>query len=261
MPSRWFVPIPGIDPQRVKLEFVHAAFSRWFDQTPQDHAANDKPYVVSPLTDHHGKTGVEIATLTDDAERRLWQGIGRGDPIRLGNQLRRVGQPTRLYADSWEALEEDRGEHRWSLDFLTPTTFRTGNRSTPLPAVAPIMTALSRSWEQWSGRATRGYDPRVDTDLWVSDLDLRSTVLRLSIRGRNGQAQPITFSCCLGRLVLRCDHPSTAVRLAPLVRLAAYAGVGSMRGKGLGVTRVSAHGSTRRIGASVPTADPDESAG
>lgn len=245
MPSRWFVPIPGIDAVRVKLEFVHAAFSGWFDRSSQEHAAKDKPYTVSPLTDYRGRIGVEIATMTDDAELRLWQGIESADPVRLGNQIRRVGRATRLHAQSWEALEEDREEGQWTLEFVTPTTFRSGNRSTPLPSVAPILSGLSRSWDLWSGRASRGYDPRVDSDIWVTDLDLKSTVIRLHIGDKHGGNGLITLSASLGSLSLRCDDRATAARLAPLIRLAAYAGVGSMRGKGLGVTRVSTHGSRR----------------
>ena len=59
MPCRWFVPVLGVDPQRVRLEHVHAAFTRWFDRTPAEHSAGDKPYTVSPLTrDDRGVVGV-----------------------------------------------------------------------------------------------------------------------------------------------------------------------------------------------------------
>lgn len=249
MPSRWFVPIRGVDATRVRLEFTHAAFSRWFDRSGAEHAANDKPYAVSPLTDYKGRVGAEISTLTDDAERRLWAAIEADTPIRLGTQTRQIGRPARLHTTTWGGMAaEAAGEREWTLEFVTPTTFRSGDRSSPLPTLPTVMGGLSRAWNLWSGLDRREYDPRVDGALWVSDLDLRSTLIELEIRDRHGALKPIHLSCCLGALTLRCDDPATAARVAPLIRLAAYAGVGSMRGKGLGVVRVHTWVGGRRQG-------------
>lgn len=239
MPSRWFVPINGIDPTGVKLEFIHAAFSRWFDRSPAEHAATDKPYSVSPLTDFRDVVGVEIATLTDDAQRRLWEAIDVQAPIRLGSQTRRLGRPALLQTATWNELAAPaQGERQWELEFVTPTTFRSGDRSSPLPTLSTIMEGLSRAWNMWSGLDDRGYNPRVDGALWVTDLDLNSTVIQLGIRDQRGVGKQVLLSGCLGTLTLRCDQPETADRVVPLIRLAAYSGVGSMRGKGLGVVRV-----------------------
>lgn len=239
MPSRWFVPVAGVDPHRARLEFVHAAFSGWFDHSSAEHAANDKPYAVSPLTDHQGRVGVEIATLTDEAERRMWQAIESGTPVRLGNQVRRVGRAVRLHHESWEDLAEcGSRERRWTIELVTPTTFRSGDRSSPLPCVPTLLGGPARAWNLWSGFDQRDIDARRDGALWVSDLDLRSTPVELTIRDRNGQPKSIHLSGALGALALRCDDPSTATRVGPLIRLAAYSGVGSMRGKGLGVVRI-----------------------
>ena len=249
MPNRWFVPVPGVDPHRVKLEHVHAAFSGWFDSNVHEHDANDKPYTVSPLTDLRGQVGVEIATLTDEAERRLQSAVSGGAPVRLGNQTRAVGRPQAVLAQSWDELEACTGGSRWTLELVTPTTFRSGDRSSPLPVVSTIMTGLARSWNLWSGRENRSFDLRADGGLWVSDLDLRSTMLRLKIRQRD-----VHLSCVLGSLTLRCDDRETADRVAPLLRLTPYAGVGSMRGKGLGVVRLHEERASRAM-ARVPPKD------
>lgn len=262
MPSRWFVPISGIDPSRVRLDFVHAAFSGWFDRTPEEHAANDKPHTVSPLTDYRGRIGVEIATLTDDTDARLWETVERAPQVRLGNQWRTVGKPVRLQHATWRDLATAGTERQWELEFVTPTTFRSGDRSSPLPTVPTIMSGLARSWNRWSGLDPRPTAPAGFSSVWVSDLDLTSTMLQLQIGGGRGASQTVNLSCCLGKLTLRCDDPEAAAHFAPLIRLAAYAGVGSMRGKGLGVTRVRPMvRSTHRASHAPRSAAPSASAG
>ncbi len=249
MPERWFVPVTGVDSTRVRLDFVHAAFSRWFDDNDGDHEANEKPYAISPMTEYAGRVGVEIATLTASAAGRV--ATREGSTIRLGNQIRPVGTPWLMHTASWDDLVERRPEREWTFELVTPTTFRSGDRSSPLPSVATILRGLYRSWSTWSTvpDADVGYDARLDTAVWVSDLDLRSAVVPLTVRGRKDT--PVHLSGSLGRLALRCDDPATAARVTPLMHLAPYAGFGSMRGKGLGVVRLA-----RAVPFQTPVATP-----
>lgn len=256
MPDRWFVPVAGVEPDRVRLEHVHAAFSRWFDRSPVEHAANDKPYTVSPLTrDPRGQVGVEIATLTDTAEKRLHEAGMDGATVRLGNRTRPVGTPRHLIGHSWAQLAANTTDGRWQLEFVTPTTFRSGDRSSPLPQVGTIMDGLSHTWNTWSDtrietseEGTDVIDCRADAPadvggwgaVWASDVDLRSVTVSVRVRRQDGTFQPITVSGALGSLTLRCDEPVAAAHAGPLLRLAAYCGVGGMTGKGFGVTRVRA---------------------
>lgn len=240
MPTRWFVPVPQLDPGRVRLEHVHAAFSGWFDRDEVEHAANTKPYTVSPLTVFQGQTGVEIATLTEQAGRQLREASGPGSRVRLGNQTRPVGRPRRLLASRWEELERAPFEDRWTLDVLTPATFRSGDRSSPLPSVATIVGGLARVWNRWSGLSPRQPSAAVLGAAWVSDLELRSEVVPLAVGKRSGEHQRVHLSGSVGSLSLRCDRPEVAAQVAPLLRLAPYAGIGSMRATGLGVVRMRA---------------------
>lgn len=248
MPTRWFVPVARVDPQRVRVEYIHAAFSRWFDHDHAEHSANTKPYSVSPLTAQHGPIGVEIATLTDAADGQLREASAPGRQIRLGNQTRDVGVPRRLFAARWDDLEREPYEGRWTLDLLTPATFRSGDRSSPLPSSATILAGLARSWNRWSGLAPRQLTPQQLAAVWVSDLDLRSDLVPLTIRGHSGKTQQIRMSGALGSITLRCDDPDVCRLVAPLFRLAPYAGIGSMRAKGLGVARLRARSHNGRPG-------------
>lgn len=242
MPSRWFVPVVGVDPRRVKLEHVHAAFTRWFDRSAAEHGAGDKPYTVSPLTrDDRGVVGVEIATLTAVAHARLHEAAQEGASIRLGSQTRPVGRPRLMLEESWSSLAGHERDARWELHFVTPATFRSGDRSSPMPQVTTIMAGLRRAWGLWSDVERAPEDnPAPWRALWVSDIDLRSSTLSLAVRRRDGSPQSIVLSGSLGTLTLRCDDPTTASQVGPLIRLAAFTGVGGMTAKGLGVTRVRA---------------------
>lgn len=238
MPSRWFVPVPGIKPEFTRLEFVHGAFTRWFDTTEAEHNAGLKPYAVSPLVnDGRGVVGVEIATLTAKATDRLKAAATSGRQVRLGNQWRGVGAPRLLHQESWASLAEHRQDTQWRLEFATPVTFRSGDRSSPLPAVATMLRGLTQAWNAWGEVPARETD-RLAGAVWVSDLDLASTVTRLRIGRRDGGATAVHVSGCTGTLTIRCDDAATAAVAGPLWRLAAYTGIGSMTLKGFGVTRV-----------------------
>ena len=240
MPSRWLVPLPGLRAQGVQLAFVHAAVSRWFDYTSPEHHANEKPYTVSPLVDvPHVGVGVEVATLTEEAERRMGEWLDRGERLRLGAQVVQVGGPQLVVRRSWAELAQWRGEHGWRLVFQTPTTFRTGDRSSPLPTPATILRGLATAWSTWSDAPHDLGDPRrVSKGLWVSALDLRSEQVPVRVSAARGGSAGFTVSGSTGVIELRCATAETAGRVAPLLRLASYTGVGSMTRKGLGVTTV-----------------------
>lgn len=239
MPSRWWVSLPGVKPEYVKLHHVHAAVSAWFDRTEDEHRSGTKPYALSPLSGEPGDIGIEVATLTDEATRRLSEATSEGQHIRLGNQIRDLHGARLLHSESWEALAACRDDREWRLEFATPTTFRSGDRSSPLPHPVTILRTLGRTWDAWSPLTRSSPEPPW-TSVWVSDLDLQSQVLEITTQARSTEAKiPLTVSGCLGTITLRCDDPKVAEAAGPLLALAAYAGVGSMTRKGLGVTRVS----------------------
>lgn len=244
MPSRWWVPLPGVKPEYVKLHHVHAAVSAWFDRNEAEHRSGTKPYALSPLGGEPGDIGLEVATLTDEATRRLVESTREGRQIRLGNQIRELHGARLLHSESWEALAARHDEREWRLEFATPTTFRSGDRSSPLPHPVTILRTLGRTWDAWSPIPRLTSEPPW-TSVWVSDLDLQSQVLEIATQARSSDAQiPVTVSGCVGTLTMRCDDPPIAAAAGPLLTLAAYAGVGSMTRKGLGVTRVTSRSTT-----------------
>ena len=229
MPSRWWVPVTGVSPERVTLEQVHGAISSWFDNTPGEHAAAIKPYSVSPLSGASPQLGIEVSVLTPEAVTRLRQSAIAGGQIRLGGQIGRLGTAIQRAEQSWDALSVPTGAHSWELEFLTPTTFRRRDRSSPWPAPAAVLRGLSESWGAWSQLPRRDLTHQDADSVWVSDMA--------------GQSHPMTLagtriSGFVGRVRYQCDDPTLAVVVDPLFRLAPFCGVGSAKAKGLGVTRL-----------------------
>lgn len=245
MPSRWFVPLLGLDPNQVRLEHLHAAFSAWFDDNAVEHAAGEKPYCISPLTLDCGQIGVLIGTLNSHAEGRVAQPSRH--TVRLANQTCRVGAPRRVAGGSWTELAGATQSRSWVLKLLTPATFRSGDRSSPLPNVATLIAGLARAWRTWCPDPgmldvpdASGPSNTRSGRLWVSDLELRSAVLPLRVGGRSGESHTIHLSGVTGSLTLRAVDGATARWAGPLLHLAPFCGVGSMRGKGLGLVDVVA---------------------
>lgn len=250
VPGRFFIPVARVRPEFVKLSHVHAAFSSWFDHTDREHVAGHKPYAISPLTGsgRGGDIGVEVATFTPEASARFAQAAATRDEVRLGNQTRRVGVPRVLHETSWVDLAAQHSDDAWRLDVVTPMTFRWGDRTSPLPQLETIFGALGHAWGTWSDAPLPG--PGVEAAAracWVSTVELTTEQLTIAVRARHPRgAVEVTVRGSVGLLEVRCADSAAAATAGPLLRLAAYTGLGSMTRKGLGVTRVQARSRRRR---------------
>lgn len=239
MPSRWWIPLDGLGDPHVPLQYVHAAFSRWFDRSSSEHHEGDKPYTISPVAGGRHGLGVEIATLTPDAAVRLATAAETHPTVRLGRVAARVGTPTCIRERTWSELAASTGGRRWRLDFVTPVTFRSGDRASPAPNALTILEGLSRVWHTWSDVALPHAQARV-AHAWISDLELRSQVIALPVRARRRDGTVnVTVSAATGHIVIRTSHRDAAAVVGPLLALAEYSGVGGFTRKGLGVTRVT----------------------
>ncbi|MFT4216351.1 MAG: hypothetical protein QM619_04080 [Micropruina sp.] len=168
MPTRWWIPLDGARPEQVKLEHVHAAVSRWFDRTVENHAAGVKPYAISPLArGDDGRVGFEVSTLTAFAENLLEIATAPPATVRLGGDQVMVGRPIRVADESWESLAEPSGADRWDLEFVTPVTFRHGHRASPLPVAGAVLRGLLTSWNALSGFPERELTRQQSDDVWV----------------------------------------------------------------------------------------------
>ena len=214
------------------MEHVHAAVSSWFDLLPGEHDAKTKPFAVSPLRhadDTVDRLGFEVGVLSPEAGERLADATGPGSTIRLGARTVPLGERSCIARESWTELAVPSGRRTWTLEFLTPVTFRKGDRSTPLPVPASLLRGLQDSWNAFSGQPPRTLSRAQVDDIWVSEISGRSETLRVS---------GVTLSGFVGQVQLRCGDPAVAEAVDPLLRTATYCGIGSAKAKGLGVVRL-----------------------
>lgn len=243
VPSTFFVPLSGIDPP-VRPEHLHAFFSRWFDSagaaTEDAHHAKVKPYTISPLAPRRGGIGVEISVLTDEAERRLLETARMGGTLRLGRRVGGFGVPVREAQVPWDAVRAGPVQRRWRVTFLTPTTFRTGERTSPFPSPPVVLRAPTVAWRAFSGLPPVDVSPTESASVWVSDLALRTE--HIGVRARRPDGPPATklVPGVVGTITYRCDEPDVADRVGALFRLTPFCGVGALRGKGFGVVELDA---------------------
>lgn len=238
MPAIFWLPLSAVTGP-VPVEHLHAAFSRWFDTVPaggdgsdaDPHHATVKPYRLAPVSQQDGRWGMEASVLTESSFRALACRITAGDGVRLGPIRTPVGTPTVLRGESWADLAEWPGETAWRVEFLTPFISRTGNRSSPFPAPPVVLRAAADVWASYSGYPPLRVAPTDHPYLWVSALDVSTT--RVTI---NGHSHP----GAVGHVEYRAAEPKVAAVVSTLFRLATYCGMGSFRGKGMGIVKVDA---------------------
>lgn len=242
MPATYWLPLPELHaPARV--EHLHAAFSRWFDQPegrcngseaeaigPRHHDTV-KPYRLAPMSQHNSQWGAEISVLTEGAFRALERQITGRSVVRLDTAETPVGVPAVVSGESWDDLAHWRGDTGWRVEFLTPFTARTGSRSSPFPSPPVVLRAATEAWAAFSGRDPIKIPPVAHRHLWVSEVDVSTTTYSL-----NGHRHP----GALGAVTYRADDDEVARSASALFRLAHYCGMGSFRGKGMGVVSVKA---------------------
>lgn len=231
MPSRWELTIPDLDPASIRLEHLHAVASSWFDQ-PGQHHAHSKPYAISPPSDSTRGTIVEIGLIEDHLTNRLLTHTGRGTRIRLGRSTTTLTKPPQqIAAVPWSELAAPRVTSAWRLTFVTPLTFRRGNKFTPFPSPKAILGGLRANWSTHAPPELRDITLDLATDpVWVSDIDGHNEVV--TVNGR-------TVSGFIGtmRMESDADYPTTET-IDRLFRLAPFSGCGGYTTRGFGVTRM-----------------------
>lgn len=230
MPAIYWLPLPGVR-EPAALEHVHAAFTEWFDDAAEHDAHHDnvKPYRLAPLSTRNGIWGVEVSLLTEKAFTALATRIEAGASVRLGRVRTRVETPLVVLGESWADLAHWRGDDAWKVTFLTPFAARTGNRTSPFPTPGVVLRPATDAWAHFSGLPPLRVAAPDQAHLWVSHVELSTTTVAL-----NGHKHP----GALGTVVYRADSPEVARTASSLFRLAAYCGMGSFRGKGMGVVAV-----------------------
>lgn len=232
MPSRWELGLPGVDCSRLRVEWLHAVVSAWFDVGPAGHAASHKGYAVSPPRPVEGGAVFEVGLLDDGLVPRLLTAAAPGVVIRLGSRTVRLSRGAlQVAAVTWPGLAASSGNRSWVLRFVTPVTFRRGNRFSPWPDPPAVLGGLRARWRAFAPKELPALSLDLSADpVWVTDVAGANEVVRVDGRVVSG---------FVGRVRWECDaDDATASVVNSLLRLARYAGVGALTTRGFGVTVV-----------------------
>ena len=61
-----------------------------------------------------------------------------------------VGRPRRIQQVSWESLRSASTAREWTVEFLTPTSFRTGKHSHAIPTAGLVLRSAQLAWNKFS---------------------------------------------------------------------------------------------------------------
>ncbi len=240
MPARYWLPLRGLEGP-VPVEHLHAALSGWFDHVIAEdlvsaptsnlapHEFIDKPYAISPTTRRGPVWGVEVAVVGTRTEEELVANAAAGVSVRLGSQFVAAGAVTKVADASWQELSDYDGSTGWTVQFVTPFTYRSKNRSSPFPAAAPVLRSPTTVWQTYCPLGPIELSAAEHSAIWVSRLDAQTELYTL--KGRE-------YPGLLGRVTYRCTDPVVAPKVSTLLRFAEFSGMGSFRGKGMGLVTV-----------------------
>jgi CRISPR-associated endoribonuclease Cas6 len=198
------------------------------------------PFAMVPLYDEAGElAGLQLAAVTARSAallrlgwERAWQS---GRLLRLGPQEFRVSQVERANAPGFAELASRPPARRATLHFLSPTSFKKGPGSLPLPLPENVFARPFRAWQTFAPAPLRLPDDWlkwVRQDVFVVDHRIETATVNLSKRETlTGFVGWATFEAHRG-------SPFDLSVWQALAQLAAFCGVGRKAAMGMGAVTI-----------------------
>ncbi|MGH8897668.1 MAG: CRISPR system precrRNA processing endoribonuclease RAMP protein Cas6 [Egibacteraceae bacterium] len=199
-----------------------------------------RPLAVTPLL---SGPRFEVGVLDDAIVGAVAEALDRTDELRIGHSsffLTRID----VHQHAWaELLERAVPRRRWTLQFLTPTTFRardTGiRRCQPLPSPELVFGQLLWRWASFADALLPDQTGAVVArHLAVEHLEGRTErhLVKAPAIAEVGFVGQVTYTVVAAREV----DPEPLRGIDALTLLAMFSGVGDLTAKGMGYTRLMA---------------------
>ncbi|MGH2732592.1 MAG: CRISPR system precrRNA processing endoribonuclease RAMP protein Cas6 [Actinomycetota bacterium] len=237
MPVRYAVDLELEDKPQNRPEALHGLVGDWLD--PRDrHTQNRKPWALAPLREIQAPLWrFEVGLLDDESETRLLDSVSRGPAVRLDGVTGQVtgagGEvPRVLLRSTWaELVDRSAVLTSFRFEFLTPTTFRSGPTTIPLPIPTLVFGHFRSRWNTFAPADLRPFMPFEDITLLLSHLEI-ATPPTLWFK----KAPHVGF---VGRVIIeaRSRSPERLRALDALASIAPFSGTGAGTTFGMGVTR------------------------
>lgn len=204
------------------------------------HQATTKPYTATPVTIDE-KPHIVVTLLDDALANYLHTKINTTPHIQLGQHIASIENCTPTHIHSWPEIRETPAATKWKIVTDSPITFRPNNSTTtPIPsnATALLATAL-RAHDLFSYGAPplARLTPEQQREIVITHANIQTVTRSLGFSPRKG-ATNRTATCGQGTYEVTCLTPQVAERVAPVMALLPYAGIGAYTARGLGAVTV-----------------------
>ena len=233
----WNLLLGNVDARSVKLAHAHAAVSRLLDQ---QHWQRAKPWSIGMLQEEQpGVASLRVTTIGDEATDRLLAQAFPGQTLQLGRQQAQVlFEPARVFSKSEEDVRAIRPGRRITVVVRAPTTFRTGNKTTPLADPARLLNSMTHRWLDVFGspflpkETFAAEKQNILANSRVTDIDGKNRVFTIG--------KQVTVSGFEGTMTYEFDSVLAAQSFSSLFGLVLLTGLGSYTTRGLGVIDLDA---------------------
>lgn len=241
MPSVWRWRLGGdIIPER---RVVHALLARWLDD---DHHAERKPWSWAAHRDGDEHV-IEIGIVDDTLAERLVAGADAHRASPATARLPMIEPVQQVAAVTWSQLAATPPQPKWTVRFISPVTFRRGDRFMPWPAPSSVFGSLRAAWRTFGAKHVGDLTVDLKADpLIVTALNGHSHTERVVLRAQPASGRPpvqVTVTGFVGCVQYALDGPIDPGAVAALLALAPYAGIGGYTTRGFGGARVTPRGS------------------
>lgn len=221
----------------IKPAHLHAVISSCFDNAPGAHQHKSKPYAIGAVRIDRPHVAVDVSILTDDLAGTFVEWITGvvESGLRLGhNHLSLAPEGVGIVAMEAfdEMVELAQPAKHWKFHFVSPTTFRMGNATQPMPVAGSVFGGLRSRFNQFSPFPPLQVDFE-EVNLTADQFDIR-TLPNIEVRSRPVKAfvGDVRYSC-----FTKDDHSARALDV--FARFATFAGVGAYTPFGMGCVNVT----------------------
>jgi CRISPR-associated endoribonuclease Cas6 len=200
--------------------------SRWLDA---DHHAQRKPWSWTVAAPSPGRAAAPpraeiLVSLLDDqlADRLVIGAEAAHRPVR------------QVAAASWAELRDGRARDGWCLEFISPVTFRRGNRFLPWPSPSTVFGSLRSTWRSFGAPVVGDLELDLCLDpLVVTAVSGASCTERVTVH----RQESVLVGGFLGTIRYAVDGAVDPQVVDTLVRLAPFSGIGAYTTRGFGGVR------------------------
>jgi len=147
---RWLLTLDMPTHEKASPSHLHAVVSNWVDD---DHHAERKAFSLGPISSDDGTIEVEIRTFSTRAADSMQDSFTNAQFIRVGSDRANDASLALIESASFvDLVDRSKPDAMIGVQFLTPTVFRTGSKTSVIPGATQVFAHARRVWSEWAPR-------------------------------------------------------------------------------------------------------------